>query len=49
MIYGALVQEYYTLVLVPAILSISLFMPLNLISVGLVEVFNSQLKKITRL
>ncbi|RLE88721.1 MAG: ABC transporter permease [Thermoprotei archaeon] len=49
MTYGALAQGYYTLVLAPAILLILLFISLNLINVGLDEVFNPRLKKITGL
>jgi len=44
---GALAQGYYQMVLAPAFLLILTFISLNLINVGLEEVFNPRLKKIT--
>lgn len=43
---GAMSQGYYTIVLSPIILLILIFASLNLVNVGLEEVFNPRLKKI---
>jgi len=47
--FGALAQGYYQMVLAPAIFLILIFVSLNLINVGLEEMFNPRLKKITGL
>jgi len=47
--FGAIAQGYYQMVLAPAALLILIFISLNLINVGLEEIFNPRLKKITGL
>jgi len=47
--FGALAQGYYELVLAPATFLILIFMSFNLINVGVEEIFNPRLKKITGL
>lgn len=47
--FGALAQGYYQMVLAPAILLILIFVSINLVNVGLEEVFNPRLKKVTGL
>lgn len=47
--FGAIAQGYYQLVLAPALLLILVFISLNLINIGLEDMFNPRLKKITGL
>jgi peptide/nickel transport system permease protein len=47
--FGAIAQGYYQMVLAPAALLILIFISLNLINVGLEEMFNPRLKKVTGL
>jgi peptide/nickel transport system permease protein len=47
--FGAIAQGYYQMVLAPAVLLILIFISLNLINVGLEEMFNPRLKKVTGL
>jgi len=47
--FGAIAQGYYQLVLAPAILLILVFISLNLVNIGLEDMFNPRLKRITGL
>jgi len=47
--FGALAQGYYELVVAPATFLILIFISFNLINVGVEEIFNPRLKKITGL
>lgn len=47
--FGALAQGYYQLVLAPTVLLILIFISFNMVNVGLEEIFNPRLKKITGL
>ncbi|MBS7607404.1 ABC transporter permease [Candidatus Bathyarchaeota archaeon] len=47
--FGAIAQGYYQLVLAPAILLILIFISLNLVNIGLEDMFNPRLKRITGL
>ncbi|MGC9064170.1 MAG: hypothetical protein ACP5JL_05775 [bacterium] len=44
---GALAQGHYFLVLTPIVILILIFVSINLINVGLDEVYNPRLKQIT--
>lgn len=45
--FGALSQGYYQMVVAPAVFLILIFVSFNLINVGLEEIFNPRLKKVT--
>ncbi|MEM3478763.1 MAG: ABC transporter permease [Candidatus Bathyarchaeia archaeon] len=47
--FGAIAQGYYQLVFAPAILLILIFISLNLVNIGLEDMFNPRLKRITGL
>jgi peptide/nickel transport system permease protein len=47
LMFGAMASGHYTLLLAPAGALILIFVSLNLINIGLEEIFNPRLKKIT--